>query len=221
MKKIAIIFGAASLLLLSFAIDPEMARLYYVRTEMSFNNPTTKTEVYIFTDWNCPKSRQLNHTLANIDPNLQNNVKFYFIDIHPEQAPSLTKINQALLFNKNKELNQYLKAREQLFDLAIKGASLTDEEAKTALSTQQLDFPPDDVLKTATTFFELMKNNFKIQECPSILIYQLDHNQSQTLEGEAGSDPEKLVATILELQKYKNDSKNQKKDLSEKTGIST
>jgi thiol-disulfide isomerase/thioredoxin len=215
MKKIAMMLGAASLLLLSFIVDPEMARLYFVRTEMSFNTPKTNTEVYIFTDWNCPKCKKLNHDLANIAPELKNQATLYFIDIYPEKAPSLTKVNQALLFNKNKELGQYLKAREKLFELAIKETAFTDEEIKSALSIPQIDFPPEDVLKTATKFFEMMRNNFSIQETPSILIYQLDTQKNQILTASA---PEKILAAIHELEQ-KTDSENRKNNLSKKGDV--
>lgn len=212
MKFIRLLIAAACFGLLSFIADPNTIRLYFVRMEMSFKSES-KTEVYIFTDWDCLKCKELNGKLISIAQALQNKAKVYFIDLNPSKFPTLTKVNEALLLNKTKELERYLKIRQILFELAEKDSNPSEEKIKLALEGQKLDWtsPPEEMLQDGLVFFEAMKKNFQIDQDPSILIYNLENRKNQKLEGDAALNTEAFLKGISALQEAETQKLAEKK----------
>lgn len=199
MKTIALLIGVLSLSLFSFIADPELVQIYIARTQMAFNRPNTAIEAYIFTDWKCPKCKQFNSMLAKNASSIHEKTKLYFIDLNPDAVPVLTKANEMLLLNKNKNLSEYLQIRDKLFDLAEQSTPITDEMVKSALKPYGIDDqpPPKELLESGIVFFKTMKNNFDIQQTPSILIYDLTQRKSEKFEGEILSNPATILDSIL------------------------
>lgn len=196
------ILGIACITLFSFISSPEIARLYFVRTEMSFNQPDVTTEIYIYTDWDCSTSKELNTKLTTVVEGLKNRAKFIFIDLNPQKYPALTKINEAFLINKNKELTQYIKIRQKLFELKEKNSALTEEAIKSALAAENIDYslPSDQMLQDGLVFYDTMKKNFQVKQTPTILIYNLNSRKSEKLDGDALLNPLKTIEAFNSLQ---------------------
>lgn len=169
---------------------------------MAFNRPDSDIEVYIFSDWRCSKCKQFNSKFAKNASSIHEKAKLYFIDLNPDAIPALTKANEVLLFNKNKTLGEYLQIRKTLFDLAEQPTPIADEMIKSALEPHGMTSPspPEELLESGMVFFKAMKNNFNIQQTPSILIYDLTQQKSEKLEGEELSDPENILKSILRMQ---------------------
>lgn len=165
-----------SLLLLSFGFSSDSLKLYQARMDMSFNSEQTPLEVYIFTDWNCPKCKKLESVLSEIAPELLKQARLYFIDLPSQGMENLIGANQTFLLDKNKNLTDYLKQRQELYQIAGRINSPTEGDVKQILEKDGFKYEPvqKEAADLSMKFFTIQAKVFQITKTPTIIVYDLE-----------------------------------------------
>lgn len=176
--------GILPLILCSF-IDPEIMMIYQIRLQMSFGEPLSETEVYVFTSWNSQECSQMDIMMQKIAPSIVRNDKLFFVDILNAETEKLVSVNEKILLDPRKNLDDYLKIRKTLFQIAEKSVTLSEKEIKKAIESQGIVIEKfsSEVTDIGLQIFKDLRKNLKVAIAPTIVIYNLETRNWIKIEG--------------------------------------
>lgn len=154
-----------------------------IKDKIEFGNKSSKLEVYLFTDWQCPACRKAEPTIEKLAPLIEQKAKFIFVDfpIHPETM-NFTPYNLAFMVN-NKD--QYLKLRHILGQVSQETGSPTEEQIDKAISPLGVKYNQLNYSDIAVGFkyYKDLAKQFGIDMTPTVIIINTETKKGKKLKG--------------------------------------
>lgn len=172
-----------------------------MKERIAFGNYGSPVEIYIVTDWFCPSCHNIESTLEEILPSIQNKASYYFVDfaIHSKSL-NFSPYNLSFLIN-NK--NHYLEARQMLLKLTDKTQSPTDVDIMAAAKEAGIKYNDLSYLdiKSGLDFFDTITKKYQLNSTPTIVISNNKTKKIIKLEGSDEISKDKILKAIDKLTK--------------------
>lgn len=178
--------------------NPLQAEENSIKDSLSFGNPNSSIEVYVFTDWACPACRKVEPTLVKIAPEIMRHAKLTFVDfaIHPTTL-NFTPYNLAFMVHSK---DKYLEVRDALTRLAIETATPNDQDIErlakgVGTQYQQLNYAD---IALGIKYYKHLGNEFGISSTPTMVIINRQEKKGKKLYG-PGQITQTNVMNAIEL----------------------
>lgn len=179
--------------------DPLEAAQEAIKEKITFGNPKSDIEIYLFTDWACPACKKVEPTIEALVPELMKDNKVYFVDyvIHPE---TLNYLPYHLAFQLNNKA-QYLKLRHMLEDISKKNKNPSEEQiskaaAKLGVKFKELSYADVDA---GEKYFKSLGEKFKVKSTPTMVIINVDSKKGKKLVGGEEITKDNILKSINTL----------------------
>lgn len=149
----------------------------------SLGNPSSKKEVFLFTNWYCHHCQALEPSLQKFLPKMVENAQVTFVDLAFEGSEDMAKFNLAYLLNNKKD---YLRIRPILDRLIHTNPDASREAIAAELKKNQIDVAP----LNDETFAQLKKNfgtlmlQFDVTKTPTLVVVNRTTQAKKKLNGE-------------------------------------
>jgi protein-disulfide isomerase len=172
-----------------------------IKENISFGNPSSDIEVYVFTDWSCPACRSIEPILESSAPKIMQKAKLVFVDdpVHPETL-NFTPYNVSFMIN-NKD--KYLQLRQALTALSEDTKEPADEQInalakKFGVQYKQLRY--SDVALANKYYTHLIKQ-LEVEGTPTVVIVNAKTQKGKKLPGATKITEENILKAIDSLSK--------------------
>jgi protein-disulfide isomerase len=176
--------------------SPLQAAENNIKETISFGDPQSNVEVYIFTDWSCPACRSIEPILVEATPKIMNSAKLTFVDdpVHPETL-NFTPYNVSFMIN-NKD--QYLQLRNALISLSQETKSPTDEQinqlaSKYSVKYKQLSYAD---VALANKYYTHLIKSLNVEGTPTVVIVNKSTQKGKKLAGAGKITEENIMKAI-------------------------
>ncbi len=192
------VFMVLSLILLSsFSFTSDQMKIYQTRLSMLFGDRSSDLELFVFTDWIGPASKQFEPLIEGMFPEVSKKARLYFIDI-PVEAQNFSTANLKFLINATKDKDEYFKFRNNLFQLASKNPKATEEEIREFVKASGTKYEPvpQDLADAGFAVYKSVNNNFKVTKAPTIVIYNITTKEMKKIEDPSEMTPPKILSLL-------------------------
>jgi thiol-disulfide isomerase/thioredoxin len=196
---ITIILGFAVAFVGVTKIDPLEARQESLKESITFGDPTSPVEVYVFTDWFCPLCHEVEPELKKMASSAERNAKVFFIDanIHDESM-NFTPYNLSfMIYNKP----QYFELRDALHNISKRTKSPTDSVVQSEINrydVKQKDLNYRDIA-LATKMFSKLKQQFGVTSTPTVVVINLKTKKGKRISGKSDITEANIQKAINDL----------------------
>lgn len=170
-----------------------------VKAHITFGNPNSPIDVFVFTDWLCPACESLEPTFEKTVSAINQKALITFVDdpVH-EATLNFTPYNLSFMVN-NKD--QYFNLRKAMHELANNNKEPTDKDisalaAKFGVTLRELNYG---TVAMGSKYFDSLIKQFNIEGTPTVIVYNRTTKESKKLEGKPEIDQEKIVKAIDSL----------------------
>lgn len=181
--------------------SPLQAAEESIKERITFGNPKSNIEVYVFTDWSCPACRSIEPMLESISPKIMKVAKLTFVDdpVHPETLNFMPYNLSFMVNNKDK----YFQLRNALTELSESTKSPTDEQvnaiaAKLDVKYKQLSYAD---VALANKYYTHLIKQLDVEGTPTVVIINKDTQKGKKLPGVTKITEENIMKTIKNLSK--------------------
>lgn len=198
---ITIVLGFTAAFMGVTKIDPLEAKEDSLKETIAFGSVKSPVEVYVFTDWFCPACNEVEPALKAMAPEIERKAKLFFIDadIHDESM-NFTPYNLSfMMYNKP----QYFDLRKALHELTEQTKTPTDAQIQSSVAPygvthKDLNYRDIDL---ATKMFSKLKQQFRINSTPTVVIINVDTKKGKRIAGKADINEANVLKAIDELSK--------------------
>lgn len=194
--------------LLAFAgtakCSPLQAAENNIKQGLTFGDPDSNIEVYVFTDWSCPACRSLEPVFESMAPKVMKVAKLTFVDdpVHPETL-NFTPYNVSFMVH-NKD--QYFKLRQALTELSEETKAPTDKQvealaSKLGVTYKQLSYAD---VALANKFFSHLIKQLDVEGTPTIVVVNQETQKGKKLAGAPKITEANVMKAIRSLSKEKS-----------------
>ena len=170
-----------------------------IKEKITFGNPKSHIEVYVFTDWSCPACRSLEPLLKSIAPKIMKDTKLTFVDdpVHPETL-NFTPYNISFMIN-NKD--KYFQLRDALTTLSEETKAPTDEQvtalaAKLGVTYKQMSYAD---VALANKYYTHLIKQLDVEGTPTVVVVNKETQKGKKLPGLQKITEENIMNAIQTL----------------------
>lgn len=181
--------------------NPLQAAENTIKESISFGDPNSNIEVYVFTDWSCPACKSIEPMLESIAPKIMKVAKLTFVDnpVHPETL-NFTPYNVSFMIN-NKD--KYFALRNALIELSDETKSPTDEQVnaltnKLGAKYKQLSYSE---VALANKYFTHLIKQLDVEGTPTVVIVNKETQKGKKLPGAKKITEENIMRAIKSFSK--------------------
>lgn len=181
--------------------SPLQAAENNIKETISFGDPQSNVEVYVFTDWSCPACRSIEPILETAAPKIMKLSKLTFVDdpVHPETL-NFTPYNVSFMIN-NKD--KYFQLRNSLIALSEETKSPTDEQinslaSKFGVKYKQLSYAD---VALANKYYSHLIKSLDVEGTPTVVVVNKTTQKGKKLAGAKKITEENIMKAIHSFSK--------------------
>ncbi|HRD55876.1 MAG TPA: thioredoxin domain-containing protein [Parachlamydiaceae bacterium] len=174
--------------------DPLEAAENGIKDKIILGNLKSQTQVYFFTDWQCPACRSIEPAIEKLMPKIAEKAQVIFVDtvVHKDTLNFIPYNLSFLLYQKSK----YMQLRKALTALSAKTSTPQEEEVKGLIAPlganyKQLNYSD---VSGAVSYFDDLVREFNIEFTPTMVIIHKKQKPGIKLQGSEISEENILNA---------------------------